>query len=56
MDKTRASLRRVRVYAVLILGCLLYAGLPLTHREMARERAQHIIESANDWRGCRCAP
>lgn len=56
MDKTRASLRRVRVYTMLILGCLLYAGLPLTHREIARERAQHVMESATDWMECRCAP
>lgn len=56
MDKTRHALRRVRIYAGLILVCLLYASLPLTHREMAHERARQIIEAAAEWRACRCDP
>lgn len=53
MDKTRASLRRVRVYAVIVAACLLYACLPPTHRELAQQRAQWFMQSAMDWTACR---
>jgi hypothetical protein len=49
MDKTRASLRRVRVYAVLLVVCGVYAVLPPTQREAARLRAHDITEAALDW-------
>jgi hypothetical protein len=49
MDKTRASLRRVRVYAVLIVVCLLFAGLPQTRREINQQRAQYLTSAAVEW-------
>lgn len=53
MDKTRASLRRVRGYAAVVVMCLLYACLPPTHREIAQQRANWLMQSAMDWTACR---
>jgi hypothetical protein len=49
MDRTRASLRRVRAYAILIAACLVYATLPHSKREVAEHRAQHLTTVAIDW-------
>lgn len=49
MDKTRASLRRVRVYAALLVVCGVYAILPPTQREAAHQRAHDITRAALDW-------
>lgn len=44
MDKTRASLRRVRIYAALLLICGIYAALPHDYgaKAQAREWVSHI--------------
>jgi hypothetical protein len=47
MDKTRASLRRVRVYLALLLICGVYAVLP--HDHGAKARARDAAGSAMDW-------
>lgn len=49
MDRTRASLRRVRVYVILLIVCGIYAVLPLTQREAALDRASSIAQSATTW-------
>lgn len=49
MDKTRASLRRVRIYAALLVVCGVYAVLPPTQREAAHMRVHGITQAAVDW-------
>lgn len=49
MDKTRASLRRVRVYAVLLVVCGVYATLPADDRKGAQQRIQDAAHAALDW-------
>ncbi len=49
MDRTRASLRRVRVYAALIVACGAFALLPSDHRAEARDRVKTIIHSIIEW-------
>lgn len=47
MDKTRASLRRVRFYAAVLIICGIYAALP--HDHGAKSHARQAVGSALDW-------
>lgn len=49
MDKTKESLRRGVVYALLVIGCLIYAALPQSEKELALERAKAATHSAFQW-------
>ena len=49
MDRTRASLRRVRVYVILLLVCAVYAALPVSDRENAKAHARQMVGDAINW-------
>lgn len=49
MDRTKESLRRGVVYALLVVCCLIYAGIPLSEKELALERAKAATSRAIEW-------
>ena len=49
MDKTRASLRRARVYAAVLLVCAIYATVPQPHRETLRGTIRAAAGDAIGW-------
>lgn len=49
MDKTRASLRRARIYAAVLVACGIYAALPVSHRETFRAEFREAAGRAIDW-------
>lgn len=49
MDKTSNSLRRVRGYIVLLVVCAIYAVLPESPREIAKDNARQLAGAAIAW-------
>lgn len=49
MDRTRASLRRARVYAAVLAVCAVYAAAPQSQRETLRGQAREAASHAADW-------
>jgi len=49
MDKTRASLRRARVYAAILAVCAVYASIPQPHRQTLRDHAREAASRAAEW-------
>ena len=48
-SKVKAVLRSLGVYVFLVMICVFYALMPMTQREIARERLHHATKAAIEW-------
>lgn len=49
MDRTRDSLRRVRLYILVLIACGFYAAMPRPERDEAVMRAREAAHGAARW-------